>query len=366
MAVPYQHPPSPPISAPALPPSPNPGQAGTSALEIAEYVLRIAFFLFVPFGVVLLAMLVPMGAAIVQMILALTAFFLGEMLVGAAEKRRWLKRVLRRQLAFEAYYREHAPRPFLYYMFYPFVFPYWVWVKEARREFWLFKGYTIVTLLVISSTGIYRWFFVYRPEIGIRTFLVAFGIQLVIETLAVLMLIMPMTTSVVALHRKGQKRRLIVLLAAGLLSAGLAGGYLRMRHRSFPSLETRQRVVARNSANPVKSKLVLKAALEKAWKVRRSAAKDQWERETDGTVTGAPLDDARDVLENFYRDDEAGAFELWTTARAEKPPVMIVFAEGRKKGNPVWLGLRPDGTVVDKLADVPRAARRAMRSAGEL
>jgi hypothetical protein len=102
MAARYQHPP--PISAPALPP-PSPGQAGTSPLEIAEYALRIAFFLFVPFGVVLLAMLVPMGAAIVQMILALTAFFLGEMLVGAAEKRRWLKRVLRRQLAVSRFHR---------------------------------------------------------------------------------------------------------------------------------------------------------------------------------------------------------------------------------------------------------------------
>jgi hypothetical protein len=335
-------------------------------LEILEYVLRIAFFLFVPFGVVLLAMLVPMGAAIVQMILALAAFFLGEMLVATAEKRPWLKRVLRRQLAFEAYYRQHPPRPFLYYMFYPFLFPYWLWVKEARREFVIFKGYTIVTVIVISGTGVYHWFFVYQPEIGIKTFVVAFGIQLVVETLAVLMLIMPMTTSVVALHRKRQQYRLIALLAAGLLSAGVAGAYLRMRHRSFPSLETRQRVVARNTANHVKSKLVMKQALEKAWKVRRSAARDQWERETDGTVTGAPLDDARDVLESFYRDDEAGAFELWTTARTEKPPIMIVFAEGRKKGNPVWLGLRPDGTVVDKITDVPRSARRAMRTAGEL
>ena len=156
MAVPYAPPPSSrssPASAPELPPSP-PGRA--RPLEAFEYALRIAFFLFVPFGVVLLAMLVPMGAAIVQMILALTAFFLGEVLVGAAEKRRWLKRVLRRQLAFEAYYREHSPRPFLYYMFYPVLFPYWLWVKEARREFWLFKGYTIVTLALVSATGIYR------------------------------------------------------------------------------------------------------------------------------------------------------------------------------------------------------------------
>ena len=115
----------------------------SSPLEHLEYVLRLAFFAFVPFMVVLLAMLVPMGAAIANMVLALGAFFFGEVLVGAAEKRPWLKRVLRRQLAFEAYYREHPPRPFLYYVFYPFLLPYWLVVAPARREFLLFKGYTL-------------------------------------------------------------------------------------------------------------------------------------------------------------------------------------------------------------------------------
>ena len=82
-----------------------PAPPATGALEVLEYALRVAFFAFVPFGVVLLAMLVPMGAAIVNMILALGAFFFGEVLVGAAERRPWLRRVLRRQLAFEAFYR---------------------------------------------------------------------------------------------------------------------------------------------------------------------------------------------------------------------------------------------------------------------
>ena len=72
-----------------------------------------------PFGVVLLARLVPMEAAIANIILALGGFFSGELLLGAAAKRPWLQRVLRRQLAFEAYHRENAPRPFLLYVFYP-------------------------------------------------------------------------------------------------------------------------------------------------------------------------------------------------------------------------------------------------------
>lgn len=336
-----------------------------STRDNVEYAARIAFFALVPFGVVLLAKLVPMEAAILNMVLALVVFFSGEMLLAAAEKRPWLRRVLRRQFAFEAYYREHAPRPFAYYVFYPLLMPYWLWNGPARREFWLFKGYTVLTVLVVSAVGAYRYFFVYQPQLDFRAFVGAFGIGLVLETLAVITLVMPMTTSVVALHKRRQKRRLVALLAVGLVSAGVALGMLVVRHRTFPSLETRQRIIARTSADPVAAKAGMKRALEQAWKVRRAGSRDAWERETDGTITGLPLEEARGILGGFFRDDEASAFELWTTARKERPAIMIVFAEGRKKGNPVWLGMKYDGTVIDRLVDVPRPARRAMRSAGE-
>lgn len=338
----------------------------SSVLEILEYMLRLAFFAFVPFMVVLLAMLVPMGAAIANMVLALGAFFFGEVLVGVAEKRPWLKRVLRRQLAFEAYYRENPPRPFLYYVFYPFLMPYWLAVAPARREFLLFKGYTLVTLAVVSGTGVYRYFWVYQPQLGLSKFLPALAIGLVIETLAVMMLIMPMTTSVVALHRKKQPKRLVVLLAVGLISAAGSASVMIHRHRTFPSLETRQRIRDRSSIEPVTSRITMQRALQKAWAIRKKAPKDPWERETDGTVIGRPLDEARTQLQTFYRPDEASAFELWTTAKKERPGIMIIFAEGRKKGRPVWLGMRYDGTVIDKLPDVPRNAKLAMRTAGEL
>ena len=342
-------------------------QPPRKGLENLEYALRIAFFAFVPFGVVLLAMLVPMTAALVNMALALVAFFSGELLVSAAEKRPWLRRVLKRQLAFEAFYREQAPRPFLFYVFYPLVLPYALAVKETRREFLLFKGYTILTFFILAVSGSYRYLTVYKPELGFEQFAAAFAIGFVIETFAVMMLVMPMTTSVVALHRKRQPWRLLALLAVGLLSTGVALAFVMARHRTFPSLETRHRVVERSAADRSRSRAALKHALETAWKVRRAAAHDKWERETDGTVLGAPLDQAHGVLATeFYRGDEAGAFELWTTSRKEKPALMIVFAEGRKKGNPVWLGMRADGAVVEKIADVPKSGRRAMRSAGEL
>lgn len=331
-----------------------------------EYGLRLAFFAFVPFGVVLLAMLVPMGAAIANMVLALGAFFFAEAALGLAEKRPLLKRVLRRQLAFEAYYRQIPPKPFLYYVFYPFLFPYWLTIASARREFLLFKGYTFVTLGVISVTGVYRYFWIYQPQLGFSKFIGAFSAGLVVETLAVMMLIMPMTTSVVALHQKKQHYRLLALLAVGLLSAGIAAGIMIHRHRTFPSLETRQRIRDRSAIEPVSSRVAMQRALTKAWEVRKKGPRDRWERETDGTVLGDPLTTAHAELQSFYHSDEASAFELWTTARSERPGIMVVFAEGRRRGQPTWLGMRWDGTVIDKLVDVPKNAKIAMRSAGEL
>ncbi|CAN5924029.1 hypothetical protein BH11MYX4_BH11MYX4_27010 [soil metagenome] len=336
---------------------------GRRLADAAEYALRLAFFAAVPFGIVILASLVPMTAALVNIVLALGAFFFGEVLRKHAQERGWLGKVLRRQLAFEEYYRERPPKPFVYYLFYPLLFPYWLVVPEARRELWLFKGYTIVTFVIAAVAGAYRYFAVYQPEIGLKVFLLSFGIGLAIEALAVITFLMPIATTVVALHKKAQHGRLVVLLLAGLLSAGVAITLLAMRHRTFPSLETRQRVSKRTLARIKVAEAVGDDALRAAWKARRVAG---YERESDGTVDGPPLVVARATLERFYRPDEAAAFELWTTAKGDKAPMLILYAEGPRRGKPVFRAMRADGTVVTRAKDLPRAALKVMRTVGEL
>jgi len=337
--------------------------AGRRLAPVAEYALRLVFFAAVPFGIVVLASLVPMTAAIVNIVLALAAFFFGEVLRKHAQRRGWLGKVLRRQLAFEEYYRERPPKPFVYYVFYPLLFPYWLTVGEARREFWLFKGYTIVTFVVAVVAGAYRYFAVYQPEIGLDVFLVSFGIGLGIEALAVITFLMPIATSVVALHKKGQHVRLVVLLAVGLVSAAGAVTVMAMRHRTYPSLETRQRVSTRTFARLKQAEAAGDDALRAAWKARRMSA---YERESDGTMDGVPLIVAREHLERFYRPDEAAAFELWTTAKGDKAPMMVLYSEGPRKGKPVFRAMRADGTVVTRAKELPKAALRMMRTVGEL
>src|SRR3954453_20726915 len=98
-------------------------------LGVLEYALRLAFFVTVPWILVVIAQLVPMTAALANMLLALFAFFFGEVVRRRIEKTSWLPRMLRRQLDFEAYYKEHPPKPFVYYLFYPLLFPYWIAVR---------------------------------------------------------------------------------------------------------------------------------------------------------------------------------------------------------------------------------------------
>ena len=334
----------------------------SSVVSWLEFALRVAFFAAAPVVLLGLAMLVPMTAALVNMVLALSAFFFAEVLRGWVEKKGWVGRLLRRQLAFEAYYREQPPKPFVYYVFYPLLFPYWLVQREARREFWLFKGYTLLTFGLVLVAGIYRLFFVYRPELGVRDFVGPFFLGLLIETFAVMMLIMPITTSVVALHIRKQDKRLVALIVVGLLSSGVTAWGLAHRHRTTPSLEARNRVEQRTKARPTYAEHAMVTGLLAAW-----ARKDEGTRaKGEGILEGPPLDAARGALGEFYRADEAASFDLWASGKKDAP-MLVLFAEGRsKKSKPVFLGMKPDGTVVRKGAELPPGARKIVRDTSPL
>lgn len=327
-----------------------------------EYALRVAFFALAPFVVVVAATLVPMTGTFINIGILLGVFLFAEAVRRKAESRPWLARVLRRQLAFEEFYRGRPPRHFLYYAAYPLVIPYALFQRDARRELFLFKGYGAFGLVIILLTGCFRFLTSYLPELRLRDFFGTFVVTILIETIVALSLLLPICTSVVALHQRRQRGRLVALLFVGLVSACIAVGTFAVRRRAFPSLETRSRVAKRTAAAPVAARAAMDLALRAAWDSR---LQHEWERDDDGTVNGAPLAAARAALEPFYRADEAAAFELWTTARKTRPRLMIVFAEGPRRGKPVFLGMRSDGLVVADVHAIPREGRRAMRTAGD-
>ena len=93
---------------------------------VLDFLLRLAFFAAGPFLLVFVAAFFPVTGALVQVAIGLAAFFAGEALRRWSSRSKIVRLALSSQLQFEAYYREHPPRTFLYYVFYPLLAPYWL------------------------------------------------------------------------------------------------------------------------------------------------------------------------------------------------------------------------------------------------
>jgi hypothetical protein len=326
-----------------------------------DFVLRLAFFAAAPRLLVFAAALYPVTGAIVQIGIALGVFIVGEAARELSARSKIAKVLLSSQLAFEAHYRAHPPRPFLYYLFYPLLFPYWLTNKEARQEFLLFKGYTLASfgLLLVSLAVQFVRFF--PPELTFREFLPIAAKTFLAETVVVLMFLMPIVTSVVHYHSTRAPRRLALILAAGILSSGLAVARLEKARDPIVSLATRERVRLRTAADKKKAYDALARGLADAWRALPKAKDDI---DSDGKVEGAPLDGARVTLERFYKEDETFAFDLWREQKG-KAQTLVIYFEARGKNPPIWLAMDTPGTTYSVAKRLPRGALLAMKTAAD-
>jgi hypothetical protein len=332
----------------------------TSPLSAADFTLRLAFFALAPFLIVGAAEAFPVRGALIDVGLALGVFLGGETARRAASGNRGVRWVIAEALAFETYYRERPPRPFAYYLFYPLLFPYWLFNKSARREFLMFRGYTVGSFLVLLGSLTVQYFEYWQPELTFRQFLWSVLQSLLAETVLVLSLLMPIATTVVWYHSSFRRRRLSILLLTGLVSASVALAIVARRRDPIVSLSTRERVRMRTKALPTKAHQALVSAAQAAAKKATAAGG----LDDDGKIEGEPLAVARDRLEAFYKHDEAFAFDLWGTPR-RRPKVIVLYFEARKGKAPIWVAMKSDGTEIDKLTELPAGATRAMRKAAD-
>lgn len=321
-----------------------------------DFLLRLAFFATVPFALVLAAALFPVTGALLQVALGLAAFFAGEAL------RRWSARwklvgwAASGQLEFEAYYREHPPRPFLYYVFYPLLAPYWLFQPEARREFLLFKGYTLASFAFLVVSLVVQYVMSFPPQLGVGSFLPIAAGTFAIETAVVLMFLMPIVTSVVHYHRRRESGLLAALLLVGFASSSFAIARLERRRDPIVSFATRQRVRMRTAAEPKAAQAAQTAALRAAW---RALPKEKKDVDHDGKVEADVLDAAHEALMPFYKNDEANAFDLWYTHNA-KTWLVVLYFEARRKNDPIWLAMTSAGAVTHDAKQLPTGAFNAM------
>lgn len=326
-----------------------------------DWLLRGAFFLAAPFVLVRVATLVPIAGILIDVGLAFATLVFGEALRGRAGSNKVVRYVFDRGFAFEDFYRAEAPRGFWYYALYPLLFPYWLVNRKARREFLLFKGYTLVAMLVLVLTNAYSFFFRYRPELGFRDFVAPLILGLIVESTVVLGLLMPIVTTIFSLHRAGARSALRMLIAVGALSTAAGIARLVVRQAPLVSFETRHRVVLRTQRASARAQESLALSVRAA---REALVRDRGTVHEDGTVDGPPREVARRSLATFYRSDEAAAFDLWTSNETE-PRFTVLYAEGRRERRPIWVGVRDDGSLVKSVRELPREARSAMKEVGE-
>jgi hypothetical protein len=332
----------------------------TSPASFGDFAFRLAFFSVAPFAIVRAAELFPMTGVLVDVALALGVFIAGEAVRRYASKHRLANALLSRALRFETYYRERPPRPFVYYVLYPLLFPYWLVQRDARREFWMFRGYTLgglAVLLVVLAWQYFRW---WPPELGLRDFLPTVVVTLAVETVLVLALLMPIATTVVWYHSSFRRGRLAVVLVAALLATGYV--LVRTLHRRQPvvSYATRTRVILRTVARPKLAHAALLAAARVAWP--ESAHAHHGDRA--GLIGGAALEAAEATLERFYRRDEAYAFELWGSTRDE-PSLLVIFFRASRRSAPIWVAVSAGRSEVSAPSALPAAALRAMHWTSE-
>jgi hypothetical protein len=339
--------------------------APSSLRSTTDFILRLAFFASAPRLLVFAAALYPVTGAIVQIGLALGVFVVGEAARELAARSKLAKLVLGGQLAFEAYYRENPPRPFLYYFFYPLLFPYWLTNREARREFLLFKGYTLTSFaLLLVSLGV-QFVRSFPPELTVHDFLPIAAKTFLAETVVVLMFLMPIVTSVVHYHSTRAPWRLGFILAAGLLSSGFAVARLEKARDPVVSLATRERVRLRTARDEKRAYDALARALGDAWKAIPKAKDDV---DSDGKVEGPPHALARTTLQRFYKNDETYAFDLWRESKGKgkaQEQTLVIYFEARGRNPPVWLAMSAPGATYSVAKRLPRGALMAMKAAAD-
>jgi hypothetical protein len=315
-------------------------KAITVPLAIFDFVLRLVFFSFAPALIVAVWFLIPITGALVNIGLALGVFFAGEWVRRMSTKSRLVKLALGQQLVFEEYYRSRAPRPFLYYVFYPLMLPYVIFDRNARREFLLFKGYTLMGFAVLIGMSVFTYYRNWHPELPLAKYLPTLLVTLAVESIAVLMLMMPLATTVVTYHIHRSRWRLVALLAAGAVSIGAVTAIIVHRRDPIVSYETRRRLELRTAEMPDAAHEAQVEALEAAWKyVRENPEVVQ----QDGKVIGEALDVARAILDKkVYKTDESFAFDLYAYPQ-RRPDGIILYYKPTRGKKVYWVGLNRAG-----------------------
>lgn len=345
--------------------------AGKKAFSLFDFLLRLAFFLAVPRAIAILAGIFPIYGIVINVGVALVVFYVAHRVRAIPI----LSRVLGRALRFEAYYREHAPKPFLYYVFFPFLFPYWLIVDRARREVNVYRPFSGVPAVVLVGVNAWQYFARYRPEIPFKLFAIAAGTKLLVELVIVMCFLMPVATSVITYEQQKKPWHLRALAGAFVVSLAFTVGWHFAYPRLVAPLEVQYRALWRtqyagrraHDALVAASTLALDDVVEDGQIPEELV--DEW-------IEGEVLDETQARLEAFYKTDEARGFRLTVVrygGRLQSRALLLFQARSGQSLPRVWIALDrfgrqlPDDAISDRelvgaqLGEIPKTRVKKKR-----
>ena len=333
-------------------------------LDWADFGARIVFFAVAPFVVFVMAAFFPVTATLVNLGLCLGVVAFADVVRAANRKLPILSKVLTGPLDFERYYRNHPPKPFAYYIFYPLLFPYWLSNDSARREFLLYKTVNILSLGLLVGTTVYEYFVYFRPELGVRECVIILFVTALFEIVVVMTMLMPLATSLIKYRLASHRGRLVTLVLVGAFSVALAIFAIEKRRDPVVSWAARERVLLRTKADKNHARAATISAAKAAW---AAIPKHKADIDADGKVEGEPLEAARTALGKFYKPDEAQAFDGWVSHEKKgNPGVLVLYVESRgKKKPPIFVALERSGKEVRDPKKLPKGALAGMKLAAD-
>ena len=311
-----------------------------------DLVLRFVYVAAVPFLLPIIAIVMPIGGMLVSAgIATLVALIGSEAWHARVDRVPLVGRLLGGMGKLADFYRDHPPKPLVYYIFYPLLLPVILFLRVPRREFLLYRKLNTIALVVVAATGAWDYVCNWRPELSFTQFAGATIGVLIMQLVVAVMLIMPIVTTLVALRRRGHVKTLSVLVVLMIGTAALGAFGAHKSHQM--SVLTWQRLGERTGY--ARAELVecerahpnevarcvddnpairaLKDGLVAAIAVAREHPDD----------VAAQVDAARDKLREYYKPDEADAFDV-TSADG----VAVIFAKYPRKPA-IWLGVGKHG-----------------------
>jgi hypothetical protein len=337
----------------------------TRALAPFDIALRLAYFAMAPAVLVVLAARFPILGVVLNVALAVVVF------AFASAFRRWVDRypllgkVLATQLRFEAFYREHPPKPFLFYVAYPLVLPYVFFHRVTRRELALYRGPSVVGLVLLLVGAGWDYYRNWQPEIPFKPFLGTWFAVILLQAIVATVLVMPLATTLIALNAQRRTGSLVLLLVAATLSMSASLLAVARKRHEVEQQPTRDRMYARTKAMPKRSDELRTAALRRALAFVRDGDGAVVKGARGTEIFGRPIEEARAILHALYLEDETRCFHL-AKLPSDHGPLLFLFAVPGSKRKPiVWIASTSGGDLLRDDDELPDGALATLRRIAE-